>query len=195
MDEQGQQRGAVQLAVDLEVPLEALVEVPQVQQEVHPARLVGDALGRRTIALEIGQGARLHVHPLRGRVPLEGAQVQPEGDLRGVPAPGGVLDDDGGGIFSYLPIAAHGDAVHFESLFRTPHGVDLRAAADLAGANYVRVDRTDEFRSALATSFERRGLTIVAVSIDAAANLAQHRELDVAVQAQLARLEFDADEA
>jgi len=106
-----------------------------------------------------------------------------------------VLDDDGGGIFSYLPIAAHGDAVHFESLFRTPHGVDLRAAADLAGANYVRVDRTDEFRSALATSFERRGLTIVAVSIDAAANLAQHRELDVAVQAQLARLEFDADEA
>lgn len=106
-----------------------------------------------------------------------------------------VLDDDGGGIFSHLPIAAHGEAVRFEALFRTPHGVDLRAAAELAGAHYARVDGVDALRSSLATSFQRGGLTIVAVSIDAAANLAQHREIDAAVRAQLARLELDAGQA
>ncbi|MBW2421593.1 MAG: 2-succinyl-5-enolpyruvyl-6-hydroxy-3-cyclohexene-1-carboxylic-acid synthase, partial [Deltaproteobacteria bacterium] len=39
-----------------------------------------------------------------------------------------VLNNDGGGIFSFLPIAQHGESVHFEELFTTPHGVDLRPA-------------------------------------------------------------------
>jgi 2-succinyl-5-enolpyruvyl-6-hydroxy-3-cyclohexene-1-carboxylate synthase len=102
-----------------------------------------------------------------------------------------VLDDDGGGIFSYLPIAAHAEAVRFESLFRTPHGVDLRAAAELAGAHCVRVDGIDSFRSALAASFQRGGLTIVVVPIDAAANVAQHRAIETVVKARLAGLVLD----
>ena len=75
-----------------------------------------------------------------------------------------VLDDDGGAIFSYLPIAAHGEVVHFEALFRTPHGVDLADAAPLAGAHYERVSCADGFRGGLAASFERGGLTILAVA-------------------------------
>ena len=37
-----------------------------------------------------------------------------------------VVNDDGGGIFSYLPVAAHGDAVEFERLFRTSTGAEVR---------------------------------------------------------------------
>ena len=85
-------------------------------------------------------------------------------------------------------------AVRFEALFRTPHGVELRAAAELAGAHYARVDGVDSFRSALTASFRRDGLTIVAVSIDAAANHAQHRDIEAAVQARIARLALDAGE-
>jgi len=94
-----------------------------------------------------------------------------------------VLDDDGGAIFSYLPIAAHGEQVGFDRLFRTAHGVDLRAAADLAAGYYDRVDDVDGFRTALSRSFERGGLTILAVAIDPAANLQQHRALEAAVRA------------
>ena len=41
-----------------------------------------------------------------------------------------VADDAGGGIFSFLPVARHGESVDFTALFRTPQAVDL---ASLAG--------------------------------------------------------------
>jgi 2-succinyl-5-enolpyruvyl-6-hydroxy-3-cyclohexene-1-carboxylate synthase len=104
-----------------------------------------------------------------------------------------VLDDDGGGIFSYLPIAAHGEAVCFDELFRTPHGVDLSAAADLAAADCARVDTADAFRTALEASFARPGLSIVTVPIDAEANLAQHRAIEAEVKSQLARFAFEVE--
>ena len=49
-----------------------------------------------------------------------------------------VVDNDGGGIFSFLPQAAVLAAERFETLFGTPHGVDLVA---LAGAYGVRARR------------------------------------------------------
>lgn len=42
-----------------------------------------------------------------------------------------VIDNDGGGIFSFLPQRDHVDASRFETYFGTPHGVDIRALAAL----------------------------------------------------------------
>src|SRR5947209_8061675 len=40
-----------------------------------------------------------------------------------------VVNNDGGGIFNFLPVAQA--TPHFEELFATPHGLDFRHAADL----------------------------------------------------------------
>ena len=63
-----------------------------------------------------------------------------------------VVNNDGGGIFSFLPIAR--STPHFEALFGTPHGVDLSAAAALAGARFTRA----ETPSALAAALEDAGV-------------------------------------
>ena len=44
-----------------------------------------------------------------------------------------VVDNDGGGIFSFLPQATDLDTERFEQLFGTPHGTDIAALADAHG--------------------------------------------------------------
>src|SRR4029079_12045923 len=62
---------------------------------------------------------------------------QREIDLRIV-----VIDNDGGGVFSFLPQASALDDDQFERVFGTPHGVDIAALAAVHGAN-VEVITTD----------------------------------------------------
>ena len=100
-----------------------------------------------------------------------------------------VVNDDGGGIFSYLPVAAHGDAVEFERLFRTSTGADLEHAARLAGALWLSVgpaEGSGALRSALCEAFAADGLSIVEVRVDSDTNVAQHRAIEAAVKSELA---------
>jgi len=97
-----------------------------------------------------------------------------------------VLDNDGGGIFSLLPIAAYGDAVGFEEHFRAPHGLDLGAVARAYGARFTRVGSWEHFRAALKESFEAAGVSLVAVPVDRDRNVAHLRDLYGAVSAALA---------
>ena len=72
-----------------------------------------------------------------------------------------VLDNDGGGIFSFLPQASTLPADRFERLFGTPHGVDV---------------------GAVATAF---GIDVEVIRTDRAANKALHDELNAAVAAAI----------
>ena len=103
-----------------------------------------------------------------------------------------VVNDDGGAIFSYLPIAAHAGSVDFDELFRTPHGVDLAHAARLARASYVRADGLDHYRGALKEALASHALSIVEVPVAADANLAQHRAIAAGVTRELAGIDFEA---
>jgi 2-succinyl-5-enolpyruvyl-6-hydroxy-3-cyclohexene-1-carboxylate synthase len=93
-----------------------------------------------------------------------------------------VVNNDGGGIFSFLPIAQFPD--HFEELFGTPHGVDLSHAAALFGAGYMAPRSPRELVRALGASVGQ-GFSIVAVRVDRQSNPAEHQSLYGQVQAAL----------
>lgn len=95
-----------------------------------------------------------------------------------------VVDNDGGGIFSFLPQAEALTADEFELLFGTPHGVNVGALAELHDLPVARVRRADELLGALDGS----GARVVHVHSDRAANVAVHRELNAAVAAALGAL-------
>ena len=77
-----------------------------------------------------------------------------------------VLNNDGGGIFSMLPVAGQREAVGFEALFSTPHGLDLAHAARLFGATHVRVTSVEELRLALKHTIGAAGLHVVETPFD-----------------------------
>jgi 2-succinyl-5-enolpyruvyl-6-hydroxy-3-cyclohexene-1-carboxylate synthase len=93
-----------------------------------------------------------------------------------------VIHNDGGGIFSFLPVARHGDS--FERYFATPHGLDFAHAAALYGIPFERVESREELRERAASSLERRAMEILEVRTDRDQNFDRHRELwDAVIEA------------
>jgi 2-succinyl-5-enolpyruvyl-6-hydroxy-3-cyclohexene-1-carboxylate synthase len=90
-----------------------------------------------------------------------------------------VINNDGGGIFSFLPQAA--DEKHFEKLFGTPHGLDFSRAAELYGAVYHLADDTEGLRRAITAGVEGKGLHIVELRTNRSRNVALHRDAVSAV--------------
>ncbi|HUU45532.1 MAG TPA: 2-succinyl-5-enolpyruvyl-6-hydroxy-3-cyclohexene-1-carboxylic-acid synthase [Acidobacteriota bacterium] len=72
-----------------------------------------------------------------------------------------LINNDGGGIFSFLPIADHRDIV--EPLIAMPHGLDFSRAAAFCGIPHQRVQTLKEFENAYRTSFDEDGPAIVEV--------------------------------
>jgi 2-succinyl-5-enolpyruvyl-6-hydroxy-3-cyclohexene-1-carboxylate synthase len=96
-----------------------------------------------------------------------------------------LLNNDGGGIFHFLPVAREGDA--FEEHVATPHGLDFAHAAALYGCTYERPEDAATLNAAVAASIERAGTTIIEVKTDRQANLALHRRMAEAALAALRR--------
>jgi 2-succinyl-5-enolpyruvyl-6-hydroxy-3-cyclohexene-1-carboxylate synthase len=93
-----------------------------------------------------------------------------------------LLNNDGGGIFHFLPVSAQTDA--FEEHVATPHGLDFAHAAALYGAAYERPSTEGDLRTAIEHSLEAPRPTIIEVRSDRAANLALHRRVaDAALRA------------
>lgn len=84
-----------------------------------------------------------------------------------------LVNNGGGAIFHYLPQSAH--TAVFEEWFATPSGLDFGKAAELYGARYVRAADWQTFREGIDGALSARGLAIVEVPADRAANVAMHR--------------------
>ena len=56
-----------------------------------------------------------------------------------------VLNNHGGGIFSFLPISEHKDI--FETYFSTPHSIEFKDAAKMFKLSYFNPESPEEFES------------------------------------------------
>lgn len=94
-----------------------------------------------------------------------------------------VLNNDGGGIFHFLPVADEGGA--FVEHVATPHGLDFSRAAALYGCAYERAATIAQLRAALKRALAAADTTIIEVRTDRERNLALHRRVAEAVRAAL----------
>jgi 2-succinyl-5-enolpyruvyl-6-hydroxy-3-cyclohexene-1-carboxylate synthase len=92
-----------------------------------------------------------------------------------------LINNDGGGIFSFLPQAAEQD--QFERLFGTPHGLNFAGLAALHHAEFLPVETRDQLAAAVAV--EASGLRVIEVRSDRAANVGDHRRIWPRVSAAL----------
>ncbi len=90
-----------------------------------------------------------------------------------------LINNNGGGIFSFLPQAAYPE--HFEQLFGTPTGLDFRLAVQMYGGQFQKVDSWVQFREAVTRSINTGGLHIIEVPTERTSNVNMHRQLWEAV--------------
>lgn len=100
-----------------------------------------------------------------------------------------LINNDGGGIFSCLPIARWGERVGFLENFVVPHGLDFAPALASFGVDLVRVDGPAAFRTALEKSLAVPGVSAIEVKVDRGTSAAHHRRL---VERVVAALELQA---
>lgn len=94
-----------------------------------------------------------------------------------------VINNDGGGIFSFLPQAAEKE--HFEELFGTPHGLDFSHAVNMYGGEFTRVRDWEHFRQAVSGSFEKEGINVIEVQTNREENVQLHRKLQNIVSQEI----------
>jgi 2-succinyl-5-enolpyruvyl-6-hydroxy-3-cyclohexene-1-carboxylate synthase len=127
---------------------------------------LGRALPGRTVVALVGDMA--FVHDSNALVGLR----ERAADLRVV-----VVDNDGGGIFGFLPQATRLAPERFEQLFGTPHGTDLVGLARSYGVHAATVTTAAELRDTIG----RPGPSVTVVRSDRTANVEVHRRLHAAV--------------
>ena len=98
--------------------------------------------------------------------------------LKNLPAPVilVIVNNNGGGIFHFLPIAEHPE--HFERFFATPHGLRFKEIARAFDLPYYRPSTNRDFTDIYTAALQRAESCIVEVQTDREANLRLHRDLD-----------------
>ena len=89
------------------------------------------------------------------------------------------VNNGGGGIFDFLPVAEHAEAEAYEKLVATPSGIDLGRLAHGIGLRHALAATPEELRAAVAEP------GLIEVRTDRARNVALHRELFASLARQL----------
>ncbi|MFM9120099.1 MAG: 2-succinyl-5-enolpyruvyl-6-hydroxy-3-cyclohexene-1-carboxylic-acid synthase [Acidimicrobiaceae bacterium] len=132
---------------------------------------VGIALAtRQPTTLLIGDIALLH--DVNGLISLATRNI----DLRIV-----VIDNDGGGIFSFLPQAQALEATKFEKIFGTPHGVNLKLLAHAHQIDTHEIANLSDFAEVLS----QRGPWLARVVTNRQENVKVHERINQMVASNL----------
>jgi 2-succinyl-5-enolpyruvyl-6-hydroxy-3-cyclohexene-1-carboxylate synthase len=133
-----------------------------------------DATGRPVVAV-LGDLATLH--DLNSLALLRGARA---------PVLLVVINNDGGGIFHFLPVAGH--PAHFERFFGAPHGMDFRHAAAQFGLAHAAPDSAAALATACRDALASGASAMVEVRTRRDENIAAHRELQAHLRTEVDRL-------
>lgn len=74
-----------------------------------------------------------------------------------------LINNDGGGIFQYLPQKG---SKHFDYLFKTPHGMDFQGVQALYGVGYHKVTDYENYKSSLEKALSSKGISIIEVDTE-----------------------------
>jgi 2-succinyl-5-enolpyruvyl-6-hydroxy-3-cyclohexene-1-carboxylate synthase len=107
-----------------------------------------------------------------------------------------LVDNDGGGIFSFLPQAdadepGVGLPTHFEELFGTPHGTEFGPLVRALGAGH-EVVASHAVAGAVVALLNRPGVQVLEVRTERRRNVELHRSLQAAVAAAVSQLLADS---
>lgn len=94
-----------------------------------------------------------------------------------------VVDNEGGGIFSFLPQARAMGGTQFEQLFGTPHSVDFESLAKTHGIPFTWVATADDLRREMV----KTATSIVGVRTNRNTNVDDHNDLYSAVADSLSK--------
>lgn len=86
-----------------------------------------------------------------------------------------LINNDGGGIFSFLPQST--EKLYFETLFGTPTGLDFEHAAKLYGGDYTAPDSWEQFKEAYKNIINAPGLHVIEVKTNRGNRVEIHRNL------------------
>ena len=86
-----------------------------------------------------------------------------------------IINNDGGGIFSFLPIAKSTQL--FDTYFGTPHGLDFQHAAVMFKLDYYHPQNSDELIHAYQQALAIDSSAIIEVTTDRSENLKLHQDL------------------
>lgn len=93
-----------------------------------------------------------------------------------------VINNDGGGIFSFLPQA---DVDGFEKLFATPHGLQFAPAVHMYGGKHTTITSLKAFCQVIPEAIKQGGLQVIEVQTDRLANKNMHDDVWQAVADEL----------
>ena len=94
-----------------------------------------------------------------------------------------VVDNGGGGIFSFLPQAQALDDERFEQFFGTPRSLDLAGLARAFAHHGERVSTTSELRRAVDEALVRDGVSVVvATTVSRDENVRRHESMNQAIR-------------
>jgi 2-succinyl-5-enolpyruvyl-6-hydroxy-3-cyclohexene-1-carboxylate synthase len=98
-----------------------------------------------------------------------------------------IINNDGGGIFSFLPISKSTEI--FDPYFGTPHGVNFSHAAAMFGLDYYHPQTSDELIRSYRQALAKNCSAVIEVTTDRSENLQVHQALDQAIQQQLQQVD------
>jgi 2-succinyl-5-enolpyruvyl-6-hydroxy-3-cyclohexene-1-carboxylate synthase len=96
-----------------------------------------------------------------------------------------LVNNDGGGIFHFLPVAGERDA--FEEHVATPHGLDFAHAAAAFGCAHERLESIQALRASVNRALRSDATTVLEVRTERRSNRDLHERIELAVCRALQR--------